>query len=48
MIRQRDRKNAEMATIIAGMKRQVNNEDHSVDSDLKDLPVEGVDFFDDD
>ena len=48
MIRQRERQNAEMAIIIAGMKRQINNEDaRSIHSQVgeNDIPTEGWDFF---
>ena len=50
MIRQRERQNAEMAIIIAGMKRQLNNEDaRSIHSQVgeNDIPAEGWDFFED-
>lgn len=36
-----------MATIIAGMKRQVQEEDRSLESDLKNLPDDAAEFFDD-
>ena len=48
MIRERERQNAEMQVIIAGMKRQVNEDSQSVHSKVDDALEEGVDFFDDD
>ena len=51
MIRQRERQNAEMSIIIAGMKRQIPNDDaRSIKSSVgdNDVPAEGMDFFDDD
>lgn len=35
MVKQRERKNLEMATIIAGMKRQINEDGRSIASDVK-------------
>lgn len=37
-----------MATIITGLKRQINQEDNSIDSQVEEIPVGGQDFFDDD
>jgi hypothetical protein len=47
MIRKSERKNAEMAIVIAGMKRQNNEDNNSISSDVHDLPVDGRDFFED-
>lgn len=48
MIRERERQNAEMHVIIAGMKRQVNEDNQSIHSKVDDVPDDGADFFDDD
>lgn len=48
MIRERERQNAEMQVIIAGMKRQVNEDNQSIHSKVDDVPEDGADFFDDD
>lgn len=45
MIRERERQNLEMQVIIAGMKRQVNEDAQSVHSKVDDIPDEGADFF---
>ena len=37
----------EMATIIAGMKRQLNDDNRIVSSDVKEIPADYADFFDD-
>ena len=37
-----------MAVIMAGMKRQVNEDERSVQSKVDDIPEDGDDFFDDD
>jgi hypothetical protein len=36
-----------MAIIITGMKRQINEDENSVSSQIYDLPNEGRDFFED-
>ena len=37
-----------MQVIIAGMKRQINEDTHSIHSKVDDIPDEGADFFEDD
>jgi hypothetical protein len=45
MIRQYEKKNNEMAIIITGIKREINEDNNSVSSQIYDLPNEGRDFF---
>jgi hypothetical protein len=37
-----------MAIIIAGMKRQINDDDKSVSSEINEVLAEGADFFEND